>query len=331
MECRQMTRLIDALMQFKLRCRLAREVYAFWRALARHNASWATERSLNKTQYTLLREAHVIEKGLSLRHPRRGFGQQKILALLGKIENYLASCAEADAEFVRYPISVVGSYVEYSVGTGSANADIEARFRRLATRAGTDFSTIKSGVRDVTRDQIHARCNSDFESLLFSRHSVRYFATELPSRDLIHKALGLAQQTPSACNRQGWRTHVFFGESSRQMATWQGGASGFEDEVRCCILVTGDMNAFLLHEIHQVYVDGGMYAMNLLNALHSVGLGTVPLSCGFYHGKLAAMKKMFKIPTNEVPILIVGVGCLEERFRVAVSARKSVNVTNTHH
>jgi len=326
-----MTRLINAWIQFRLRCRLAREAFAFWRATARHNASLSTELSLNKTQYTLLRDAHVIEKGLSLRYPRHGFGQQKILALLAKLNRYLATCAEGDIEFVRYPISVIGSYVEHSRTTGSANADIEMEFERLTRRADIDSSAVDSGVKEVTREQIHSRCNSDFESLLLCRHSVRYFAPELPSRDLVQKALRLARRTPSACNRQGWRTHVFFGESCRQLAVWQGGASGFEDECRCCILVTADMNAFLVHEMHQAYVDGGMYAMNLLNALHSVGLGTIPLSCGFFHNKVAVMKKKFDIPANEVPILIIGIGCLEDRFRVAVSNRKAVEATNKYH
>lgn len=322
---------IDAWTQFKLRCRLAREIFAFWSLSLRHNASIATDRSLNKTQNTLLREAHVIEKGLSLRHPRRGFGQGKILALLRNIDRYLATYPEADKDFILYPLSVVGSYIAHSTKTGSFNADIATHFKQLVARIDADFSAIQSGVKEVTRDQLHANCNSGFESLLFSRHSIRYFAAETPARDLIQKALRLAQQTPSACNRQGWRTHVFHGESCNRMAIWHGGASGFEDEVRCCILVTGDMNAFLLHEIHQVYIDGGMYAMNLVNALHSTGLGTIPLSCGFFHDKLSALKTVFDIPSNEVPILIVGVGYLEDRFRVAVSARKPIHVTNTYH
>jgi len=43
------------------------------------------------------------------------------------------------------------------------------------------------------------------------------------------------------------------------------------------------------------------------------------------------MRKVFGIPINEVPILIIGIGCLEDRFRVAVSNRKAVEATNKYH
>ena len=42
----------------------------------------------------------------------------------------------------------------------------------------------------------------------------------------------------------------------------------------------------IFYEVHQAYVDGGLYAMNLINALHSLGIGTIPLSVAFGYDKL---------------------------------------------
>lgn len=111
----------------------------------------------------------------------------------------------------------------------------------------------------------------------------------------------------------------------------RGGAKGFEEEIRCSILVTANLNAFLHYEVHQAYMDGGLYAMNLINALSSLGLGTIPLSCGFRIQKTLTLYQEFAIPENEVPTLIVGVGVLPDAFKVAVSTRKKVEVTNTYH
>jgi nitroreductase len=208
---------------------------------------------------------------------------------------------------------------------------IEDRFRDLFAKVGSDGMSFESGVKHITRKEILEQCGKCFESFLFSRHSIRYFTSAAPRREVIEKALLLAQQTPSACNRQGWRTHVFFGDSSHRLVRWQEGASGFEDEVHCSVLVTADLNAFFSHEVHQAYIDGGMYAMTLINALHSLGLGSIPLSCGFYCDKLSMLKESFIITENYVPIMIIGVGNLEESFRVAVSARKAVSETNTYH
>lgn len=111
---------------------------------------------------------------------------------------------------------------------------------------------------------------------------------------------------------------------------WQGGCHGFEKELRYSILVTANLKAFLSYEVHQAYVDGGLYAMNLINALHSLGLGCIPLSCGFEYEKLQGLEK-FSIPENEVPIVILAFGHLQDKFRVAVSTRKDINLTNTFH
>ena len=87
----------------------------------------------------------------------------------------------------------------------------------------------------------------------------------------------LAQRTPSACNRQGWKTHVFLGDKSVELVKWQGGARGFENEIKGAILVTANLKAFLFYEVHQAYIDGGLYAMNLVNALQYSGFGSIPL------------------------------------------------------
>jgi hypothetical protein len=60
------------------------ETLSYWRRLCRYNASIRTDRDIRKMQYTLLRETHVIEKGMSMQNPRRGFGQEKVRALMRK-------------------------------------------------------------------------------------------------------------------------------------------------------------------------------------------------------------------------------------------------------
>ena len=178
-------------------------------------------------------------------------------------------------------------------------------------------------------DLIKKNALGNFEQLLYSRHSFRYFAG-IPDKQLIEKALILAQRTPSACNRQAWKTHVYYGENSINIIKWQGGAKGFEDEIQCCIIVTSSLKAFFDYEVHQAYVDGGLYAMNLINALHYTGLATIPLSLAFGHKKLEQLKE-FGIPSHELPILIVGVGVMPQNPKLAISERKNISITNIFH
>lgn len=51
----------------------------FYKLIIKYNASIHTDNDIEKMQYTLLRENHTIEKGLSLKNPKKGFGQQRYL------------------------------------------------------------------------------------------------------------------------------------------------------------------------------------------------------------------------------------------------------------
>lgn len=307
------------------------EIFYYSRLILKHNASIGTDSNINKMQYTLLRENHVLEKGMSIRDSRKNFGEIKALNLIMRLNKYVDLYLEEDKKFLNYPLSTLLSYIKYIKKEGGDISKVESGYNELVGKIELNDISIKSGIEFVYKKELLNECNKDFCSLLLSRHSIRYFSKEIPSIDLINKALYLASYTPSACNRQGWFTYVFSGELNQKLLKWQTGARGFEDEIHCSILVTADLNAFLYNEIHQVYVDGGLYAMNLINSLHSLGLGTIPLSCGLGCSKLREMNTIFEIPENRVPILIVGVGVVLDKFKVAISKRKDISVTNKYY
>lgn len=316
--------------QFKLELSFLKEVYHFWHLTTKYNASSRTESDMEKMQYTLLRENHTIEKGLSMRSPRKGFGQKKVYDLIMRLNHYIDLYADKDSSFLAYPFSTIRNYIEYTKEKGVDIKHIETSFDKMVGRTTNIDLHSHAGTMLVSRSEINENCNKDFKSLLYSRHSIRYFSDEKVSKELLENALLLASRTPSACNRQGWKTHVFANNQSINLIKWQGGCKGFEDEINCSILVTANLKAFLSYEIHQAYIDGGLYAMNLINALHSLGLGTIPLSCGFAQRKLRQLSQ-FNIPKNEVPIVIIGIGHLLDEFKVAISTRKDVSLTNKYH
>ena len=303
----------------------------FWLKLRKYNASNHTSSDIEKMQYTILRLNHTLEKGMSMRNPRKGFGQQKAVRLIELLNHYCDLYLSSDKNFLQYPISTIYSYISYTIASGVEMPGIQDAFKRLINKIGLDCKDSLGGIVTVTKGEILKNASGNFESLLESRHSIRYFDSEVPQREKIEQALRLAQKTPSACNRQGWKTHVFMCDKSVELLRWQGGCNGFEEEIKCAILVTANLKAFFYYEVHQAYVDGGLYAMNLINAIHSLGLGTIPLSVGFNYKKLKELGCKFEIPDNEVPIVIIGVGVLQDKFKIAVSERKKIEITNTFH
>lgn len=132
----------------------------------------------------------------------------------------------------------------------------------------------------------------------------------------------IAEYTPSACNRQPWRNHIFFDKKKIiEILDFQTGARQFKNDLACVILVTSSVNSFSISEYHQHYVNGGLYAMNLIFALHSLGLGTVPLNMGLDYKKLKRLKDYCEIKDDEAPILMIGVGDISDDFYVAESKR----------
>lgn len=311
-----------------LEWRLFLEARRFWILTRRHNASMDTEKDIDKFRYVLLRLTHTIEKGLSLRSPRKGFGQKKVSSLLDRLEDYLNLYGEVDKGFLSYPLTTIGNYISHLESEGVQVPEIKRKYEDLLARSSVTVCESAPSVSLVKKSDILSACGGNFESLMNSRHSVRYFSDEPPGDETILKALEIAKKTPSACNRQAWKTYVLRGEKRLRLLRWQGGCKGFEEEIPVAVVVTCDLRAFLSYEVHQAYVDGGLYAMNLINAFQSLGVGTIPLSLAFDQRKLRGLAD-FGVPENEVPIVIIGVGNLPEVFKVAASDRKDVSLTNT--
>lgn len=309
------------------------EVLGYWRRLCKYNASRNTDRDMQKMQYTLLRENHIIEKGMSIRQTHHAFGQAKVAALIKRLRKYQRLYGHTDRAFLYYPISTIKAYIDYQHNDNVEIPDIEHSFTLLCEEAGFSPKDIvlPAGIKNESASYLQEQAKSNFKDLLYSRHSIRYFQDTLPSRALIDDALLLASRTPSACNRQAWHTHIYFGNDSHEILRMQDGCKGFYNDIHCCIVVTADMKGFLGHEPFQCYVDGGLYAQNLINALHYVGLGSIPLSCGFMNDKLQKIQNCFGIPENEVMILIIGVGVMYADMKIAISTRKPITQTNKYH
>ncbi|MCR5519413.1 MAG: nitroreductase [Bacteroidales bacterium] len=308
---------------FQARRKMLADSWQMFRENLKYNASIRSSKDPDKLCYMILREAHTLEKGMSLREPRQGFGKQKAEHLMERMEEYAGRYGYNPA--VSNALSILEGYLQFSRESGENMDMLSERFRNLLEKFGNpDYPRT-----DCTIVMEEFKTGS-FEDVILGRHSCRYFKKKEVGVEVINKALELASHTPSACNRQAWRTHVFSEEACAKLLEWQGGCRGFEDEPAACILVTADRKAFLHYEMFQPYIDGGMYAMNLINCLQSLSLATIPLSCGFHSDKLAALRG-FGIPANEVPIVIIGLGYPEDKVRVAASIRKQISETNTFH
>lgn len=291
--------------------------------LARHLASSGNRQQQAKFEADLTIRTHAIEKGLALPQPRAGFGEAKVSELLTLLKNYYNRFGSS--EIITSALIVLQHYFDFQATCQHSCPNLVTRYQALLTTSPLLPDLTKGGVVTLHKSDIQAKARIDFANFAASRYSIRDFSGEKVDKESLLKALEIARKTPSACNRQSWHVYLFHGQSKNALLQWQGGNRGFTELIDTAILITSDLKQFFINERHQAYVDGGLYAMSLLYALHAQGLGTIPLTTGKKDKEVKRLFTDFRIPPHEVPILVIGVGCLKETFRVALSARKEIH------
>lgn len=286
-----------------------------------HLGSSNTNKCQEKIKAQLIIESHIIEKGLSLRDVKVGFGVSRVLHLLDVLEDY--NYKFKDQKILSFVLSLVEIYIKFNKDNGEESSKIINKYNTLKKYLNTsEFEYLFGGVKDIAREVIYNNSLINYSGFVKSRFSIRNFTGEKVNEELVYKALEIARYTPSACNRQPWGNYVFFNKNKiLELLDFQTGARQFKNDITCLILTISNYNSFFGGEYHQPYVNGGMYAMNLIFALHSMGLGTIPLNMGFEYLKLKKLKEICEIKDNEVPIMMIGVGVIPEMLKVAHSKR----------
>lgn len=260
----------------------------------------------NEKQFegSIIRLYHTLEKGLTYENYRPGFGKQNVSDLISSLEQY-ASKYDISKDFYETALSVLQSYVKKNQEYGLIDEALESRIKKLPGIANHNGGAIS--FTPLTEEKVQQLGFKDFAE---NRHSIRHFSNETVDINRVLFALKIAQNTPSACNRQGWKTIII--ENKNTMKTVldnQNGNRGFGNEFDKLLLVVGDLRLFQKkREINQVFVDGGMYAMNLLNALHYEHIASIPLSAALTIMQEENIRKALSLDDAEVPILFIGIG-----------------------
>ena len=260
-------------------------------------------RSPEQFEASIIRLYHTIEKGLAYEDYRAGFGRDNIDKLITSLKQYSERGYDIDRQFYQTAISCLNAYVEKNKKAGLEDKELEDRISALPGRANELGGALEVSAPDAP-EQL------SFEELLSSRHSIRHFSDKPVDIDELRKAVELAQYTPSACNRQGWKTRIIADKKViESVLANQNGNRGFGQEIDKLLVVTADLRAQQRsRELFQAYIDGGMYAENVLNALYSKGIGSVPLSASLTIWQEKNVREILKLHDAEVLIIFIGVG-----------------------
>lgn len=283
-----------------------------------------TAQEVLKTQ--IIKSYHRIEKGLALPVPRAGFGADAVALLLDDLALYLA---RHGADWTtRAALQVLDDYCRFNARHGHDSLDVSKRAAELRQRAAEPLAGPDlGGVMPVTRQAVLVAGAVPFGDFVRHRYSVRQFAPQPVAPALIEEAVRHAQYAPSVCNREAGQVYVVKGaERARQLLAFQNGNRGFGDTAGALLIVTVRQAAFhTIGERYQGWIDGGLFAMSLVYALHAQGLG----SCCLNWSVEPAVDKAFKVaaglPADDLVIMLLVVGHLPDKLLVARSARRPLN------
>ena len=315
-----------ALNKFKGYASLAHAYYFDFARFATQSGMVARRTRQSARAAHLVMLFHRIEKGLSFRDTRLGFGEQLVRTVTSQLESYIKKYGVDDVAISCW--KCLKDYHSLHRDNNALNADLSSRFEKIEIgEAGMKRAEAQSAVRIITREEVHRKSLVDFKEFAFSRVSVRDFADEAVDIELLYEAARIAQKTPSVCNRQGWRTHIYSTpDACRRALACQGGNRGFGELVRSVVIITGEVEHFFAPcERNQGFIDGALYAMTFTYALHSLGLATCCLNLSLTPAQELRLRTECGVGANELPIMMIAVGHYRKQFKTANSERKSIS------
>ena len=273
----------------------------------------------------IVRYVHSIEKGLCIESPRAEYGYDKILCLYDWIKQYL-SIGDVDKTCVYMAADALNAYCLYHQSKGISTEKtkhVETIAEELLKIKNLDkIDGVYGGVQTIEKEE-QTFDTLSIEKLFKTRHSIRQFKKEPVDKELIRKAIELAQSAPSACNRQAVRTYAI--DANKFVQSYTGklqGIGGFLDSCDKIILITGKISAYEQTEYKQFVVSAGIFAGYLSLALHGLGLGACVVQQSLRPTKeWKEFSEKNNIPSDEQVVCLITVGQMDEKTVVPISKR----------
>lgn len=269
---------------------------------------------------------HKLEKGLCIPGEPRFFGENPFFETVNLIKRWRSA----------------GYSVQDPIYLGAMEALCAYRDRVAVTPppAGSKdriYATLDECLKDYPRSSPHATPRrvvavdqsheEQFKALCIARRSVRSFSRKEVPLEAVMQSVEVAQLSPSACNRQPWRVHVYEGRGKiDSMLELQNGNKGFGNTIPLLLVLSVEITAFFdSSERNQPYIDSGLFAMSLLLALQAKGLSSCCLNWCVAPEVDREGHRRGGIPATEKIVMYMAVGYASDEACAPYSSRRNVD------
>ena len=280
--------------------------------------------TLNKVEALIILRYHSLEKGLLHSPIRFKFGSETVRILIQLLKKQEIVNIKNKTQ-ISAAYTAICSYYEIHKEN---NIDISDYFPESTYNQFKTYTNVKlESVIDHNNIIYFENCNKDFYHFSKSRHSVRDYTGEVVNIEEINKVIDLATNAPSVCNRQSVKVYyVDEKELVNQILEIQGGLKGYDDKIMQLLIVVSDRNYFYtIGERNQLYIDGGIFLMNLLYALHFYKIAACPAHWGMNSDKDKKLSKLINLSESEKVISLISIGVPSKNFKTCLSLRRSAD------
>lgn len=308
---------------FRIKKALKRNFLMDYKLYKKHSSVFKKD-TYNKIESEITLRYHSIEKGFLHNPVRYRFAKKRVEELIDFL-NYKVVCNHMNEVQIQSAILNLCTYYELHSENNINISDYfkKEEYEHLKNKLITFFPPVKY---HTSSDYFKFR-QSDFEQFSLSRCSVRDFSGEKIPIDIFHKVVELANHAPTVCNRQGISVNLVDNkEKLDKILSIQGGLKGYSNNLSQLIVLTSDRNYFYsIGERNQLYIDGGIYLMNLLYALHYYEIAACPAHWGMPIEADIQVQKITGLDESEKIICLIAVGIPVNNFKTTLSLRRPYN------
>jgi len=316
---------------------LANLFYVFSQRFAREHRAVLYGRSIHRRQlrehadadasrHTLRRNIHRLEKGLIMRPRRSVFAKDYIVESINGFE-WLVNNSGGETEdsvLLRNWANDVLHHYFAVVGEDSLIDGQRERFNRIVRSECLTPGTCRPYARDPTPLRI---TYDDLLELAHRRRSCRWYLPKPVPREIIDRAIAVASQSPSACNRQPFQFRIFDNpKDASRIGSIPLGTKGFFANFPCVAVLVGNLRAFPMdRDRHVPYIDGALAAMAFQFALEVQGVGSCCINFPDVSAPERAMADALQLRPDERPIMLISFGYPDPEGEVPYSQKKSLD------
>jgi nitroreductase len=159
------------------------------------------------------------------------------------------------------------------------------------------------------------------------RRSCRWYLPQPVPREIIDRAIAVASESPSACNRQPFEFRIFDDpEDARRIGSIPLGTKGFAPKFTCVAVVVGKLHAFPFErDRHVPYIDAALAAMAFQFALEVQGIGSCCINFPDVKQPEEGMAEALQLRPDERPVMLISFGYPDPSGSVPYSQKKSLD------